>query len=132
MRKRIANDIDIGHSVLNVASVNSSFNGVKQGMLVVHRWFVTLDIGQTQGGQHGADVLVLVFDRAPRTIDHVLQRPVVFRLDDSAARKLALEHVEIIRDDGFDFLRGPWRASFRHRLDTCRPTGCRFCFRRGR
>ena len=56
----------------------------------------------------------------------------MFSLDDSAARNLAFEHVEVIRDDGFDFLRGPWRDSLRHRLDSCRSTGCRFCFRCGR
>lgn len=118
LRRRITNDIGIGYPVLDVASVDSSLNGVKQGMLVVHRRLVALDIGQTQGGQHGADVLVLVFDRTPRPIDHVLQRPVVFRLDDSAARKFALEHIEVVRDDGFDFQRGPRFASGRLHLAT--------------
>ena len=72
LRRRIANDIGINYPVLDVASVDSSLNGVKQRMLVIHRRLVALDIGQTQGGQHGADVLVLVFDRTPRSIDHVL------------------------------------------------------------
>ena len=102
--------------VLKIATVYSSFYGVEKGALVVHRRFVTRDVGRSQRIQHGAYVPVLVFDRAWRTINHVLQCSIVCFLDDNTACHLDFEHVEIVCHDGFNFLRGPRCASGRLHL----------------
>lgn len=83
---------------------------VDQRPLKIEGRLVSKDPTLPEPLEHGADVLMLVFDRTPRSSDKRLQPPVVLRFRIGAPGLVIGEHGEIVGNDRVVLIIGPIAA----------------------